>query len=167
LSSAALNPLRECVASAALRQHPPSRGGGQMPVRDADARRAGAGRTRGPLMEAEALTTHTWSMQSVPEDERAMPDRAETLAAETAAETEADTEAETEAAQTAAIEEVAVATLIAEPLTSDPAAPDAAGIEKTFRDLGGAEPYAAALEDAGSTRAFPIQALALPIALDG
>lgn len=130
-----------------------------MPVRDADARRAGAGRTRGPLMEAEALTTHTWSMQSVPEDERAMPDRAETLAAETAA--------ETEAAQTAAIEEVAVETLIAEPLTSDPAAPDAAGIEKTFRDLGVAEPFAAALEDAGITRAFPIQALALPIALDG
>jgi superfamily II DNA/RNA helicase len=38
---------------------------------------------------------------------------------------------------------------------------------KTFRDLGVAEPICAALEDAGITTAFPIQALALPIALDG
>jgi superfamily II DNA/RNA helicase len=116
-----------------------------MPVRDADARRAGAGRTRGPLMEAEALTTHTWNMQSVPEDEHAMPDQAETLA----------------------VEAVAVETLIAEPHTADPAALDAAWNEKTFRDLGVAEPFCAALEDAGITHAFPIQALTLPIALDG
>ena len=38
---------------------------------------------------------------------------------------------------------------------------------KTFRDLGVAEPICAALEAAGMTAAFPIQALALPIALDG
>jgi superfamily II DNA/RNA helicase len=38
---------------------------------------------------------------------------------------------------------------------------------KTFRDLGVAEPICAALESAGITTAFPIQALALPIALDG
>jgi superfamily II DNA/RNA helicase len=38
---------------------------------------------------------------------------------------------------------------------------------KTFRDLGVAEPICAALEGAGITRAFPIQALTLPIALGG
>ena len=38
---------------------------------------------------------------------------------------------------------------------------------KTFRDLGVAEPICAALEDAGITTAFPIQALALPIAMEG
>jgi superfamily II DNA/RNA helicase len=38
---------------------------------------------------------------------------------------------------------------------------------KTFRDLGIIEPVCAALEAAGITTAFPIQALALPIALDG
>ena len=38
---------------------------------------------------------------------------------------------------------------------------------KTFRDLGVTEPICAALEAAGIITAFPIQALALPIALDG
>jgi superfamily II DNA/RNA helicase len=38
---------------------------------------------------------------------------------------------------------------------------------KTFRDLGVTEPICAALEAAGISTAFPIQALALPIALDG
>ncbi len=38
---------------------------------------------------------------------------------------------------------------------------------KTFRDLGVAEPICTALEAAGMTAAFPIQALAVPIALDG
>jgi len=38
---------------------------------------------------------------------------------------------------------------------------------RTFRDLGVTEPICAALDDAGITQAFPIQALALPIALDG
>ncbi len=39
--------------------------------------------------------------------------------------------------------------------------------EKTFRDFGIAEPICAALEAEGITTAFPIQALTLPIALDG
>src|SRR5258708_8094546 len=39
--------------------------------------------------------------------------------------------------------------------------------ERTFRDLRVAEPICAALEAAGISTAFPIQALALPIALDG
>ncbi len=38
---------------------------------------------------------------------------------------------------------------------------------KTFRDFGVAEPICAALEAKGITTAFPIQALTLPIALDG
>ena len=38
---------------------------------------------------------------------------------------------------------------------------------KTFRDFGIAEPICAALEARGITTAFPIQALTLPIALDG
>jgi superfamily II DNA/RNA helicase len=39
--------------------------------------------------------------------------------------------------------------------------------EKTFRDFGVAEPICAALEAVGITATFPIQALTLPIALDG
>jgi superfamily II DNA/RNA helicase len=46
---------------------------------------------------------------------------------------------------------------VAEPLGSD----------KTFRDFGIAEPICAALEAEGITKPFPIQALTLPIALDG
>ncbi len=75
-------------------------------------------------MEAEALTTDTWSMQDAPENERAVPDILN------------DNQQQTEHAS-------------------------------TFRDLGVAEPICAALEAAGITTAFPIQALALPIALDG
>jgi superfamily II DNA/RNA helicase len=41
------------------------------------------------------------------------------------------------------------------------------GSAKTFRDLGVAEPICAALEAADIRQAFPIQALALPIALNG
>src|SRR5262252_1525833 len=41
------------------------------------------------------------------------------------------------------------------------------GSGRKFGDLGVAEPICAALEAAGITTAFPIQALALPIALDG
>ena len=80
---------------------------------------------RGLLMEAEVLTTETWSMPDAPEEERGMP----------------------------------------ETVVDDRAEPE--GTAKTFRDLGVAEPICAALEDAGITAAFPIQALALPIALDG
>jgi superfamily II DNA/RNA helicase len=73
-------------------------------------------------MEAEVLTTDTWSMPDAPEDERDMPD-----------------------------------TTVDQPEE----------IMKTFRDLGVVEPICAALEDSGIAAAFPIQALALPIALDG
>ncbi len=52
-----------------------------------------------------------------------------------------------------------------DPINDDEAQPEE--IAKTFRDLGIAEPICAALDDAGITRAFPIQALALPIALNG
>jgi superfamily II DNA/RNA helicase len=41
------------------------------------------------------------------------------------------------------------------------------GSDKTFRDFGIAEPICAALEAEGITTAFPIQALTLPVALDG
>ncbi len=47
----------------------------------------------------------------------------------------------------------------------DPQQPESVG--STFRDLRVAEPICAALETAGISTAFPIQALALPIALDG
>ncbi|HTP16438.1 MAG TPA: DEAD/DEAH box helicase [Streptosporangiaceae bacterium] len=76
----------------------------------------------GPLMEAEALTTHTSTL----------PDEPQAAKPEAAAELEAPQ-----------------------------------GREKTFRDFGIAEPICAALEADGITTAFPIQALTLPIALDG
>jgi superfamily II DNA/RNA helicase len=76
-------------------------------------------------MEAEALTTDTWSLPDAPENERSAPDT-----------------------------------------FGDPAEqPEITGI--AFTDLGVAEPICAALEAAGIVTAFPIQALALPIALDG
>jgi superfamily II DNA/RNA helicase len=96
-----------------------------LPARDVGHANYRARRTRGPLMEAEALTTDTWSMQDAPENERAVPDTLNDIQQQT------------------------------EPASS------------TFRDLRVAEPICAALEAAGITTAFPIQALALPIALDG
>ena len=45
--------------------------------------------------------------------------------------------------------------------------PDLDSTAKTFRDFGIAEPICAALEAQGITTAFPIQALAMPVALDG
>jgi superfamily II DNA/RNA helicase len=45
--------------------------------------------------------------------------------------------------------------------------PPVASTAKTFRDFGIAEPICAALEAQGITTTFPIQALTLPIALDG
>jgi superfamily II DNA/RNA helicase len=76
-------------------------------------------------MEAEALTTDTWSLPDAPENERSAPDT----------------------------------------FNDRPEQPEITGI--TFTGLGVAEPICAALEAAGITTAFPIQALALPIALDG
>jgi len=48
-----------------------------------------------------------------------------------------------------------------------PATADLPSTGKTFRDFGISEPICAALEAEGITTAFPIQALTLPIALDG
>jgi superfamily II DNA/RNA helicase len=48
-----------------------------------------------------------------------------------------------------------------------PEVTDVATSVKTFRDFGIAEPICAALEAEGITTAFPIQALTLPVALDG
>ncbi len=53
------------------------------------------------------------------------------------------------------------------PETIDESQDQPEGSLKTFRDLGIAEPICEALEAAGITATFPIQALALPIALDG
>jgi superfamily II DNA/RNA helicase len=53
------------------------------------------------------------------------------------------------------------------PETIDESQEQPEGSLKTFRDLGITEPICAALEAAGITAMFPIQALALPIALDG
>jgi superfamily II DNA/RNA helicase len=78
-------------------------------------------------MEAEALTTDTWSLPDAPENERSVPDT------------------DTFDDQPEQLEETGIA----------------------FTDLGVAEPICAALEAAGIVTAFPIQALALPIALDG
>jgi superfamily II DNA/RNA helicase len=48
-----------------------------------------------------------------------------------------------------------------------PAATELQASDKTFRDFGIADPICAALEAQGITTAFPIQALTLPVALDG
>ncbi|MGD0373851.1 MAG: DEAD/DEAH box helicase [Streptosporangiaceae bacterium] len=103
-------------------------------------------------MEAEALTTHNWTMPSVPEDEHAAPD---TLITETLA---------PEAPPSGPFRSEA---LPSEALPSEALPSDVTRSEKTFRDFGVAEPFCAALEAAGITHAFPIQALTLPIALDG
>jgi superfamily II DNA/RNA helicase len=50
---------------------------------------------------------------------------------------------------------------------SEPQAAEPGSTDKTFRDFGIAEPICAALEAEGIVTAFPIQALTLPIALDG
>jgi superfamily II DNA/RNA helicase len=51
--------------------------------------------------------------------------------------------------------------------TSEPVSAAQPTNGKTFRDFGIAEPICAALEAEGITTAFPIQALTLPVALDG
>ena len=50
---------------------------------------------------------------------------------------------------------------------TDPEGAEVPESAKTFRDFGIAEPICAALEAEGITTAFPIQALTLPVALDG
>jgi superfamily II DNA/RNA helicase len=54
-----------------------------------------------------------------------------------------------------------------ESLADEPEVSAPRSSDKTFRDFGIAEPICAALEAEGITTAFPIQALTLPIALDG
>jgi superfamily II DNA/RNA helicase len=54
-----------------------------------------------------------------------------------------------------------------EGLADEPEVAAPSSSDKTFRDFGIAEPICAALEAGGITTAFPIQALTLPIALDG
>jgi superfamily II DNA/RNA helicase len=93
-------------------------------------------------MEAEVLTTDIWGMPGAPEDELGMPD---TINDNNHVQSEAENDQQPEADSDQQ----------PEPST------------KTFRDLGVAEPICAALESAGMTTAFPIQALAVPIALDG
>jgi superfamily II DNA/RNA helicase len=109
-------------------------------------------------MEAEVLTTDTWGMPVAPEDERSMPDtfssnqfRPEVLDHPVQPEAEVPVQAQ--------------ANDQAQPEADGQAEPEVG--TKTFRDLGVAEPICAALEAAGMTTAFPIQALAVPIALDG
>ena len=125
-----------------------------MPARDADAECTGAWWTRGLLMEAEALTTQKSTMQGVPDDEHALPDTTTTTA-------------QTIQADPAAAETLEVSAVIDETDLADEAVAHAARGDKTFRDFGVSEPFCAALEAAGITHAFPIQALTLPIALDG
>jgi superfamily II DNA/RNA helicase len=88
--------------------------------------------SRGPLLEAEALSTSTTTMNDNP-----------------------------------AIEPAVTEQLSAEQLSAEPAPALPPGVEKTFRDFGIAEAICAALEAEGITTAFPIQALTLPVALDG
>jgi superfamily II DNA/RNA helicase len=99
-------------------------------------------------MEAEALTTHTWTVQDEPE------------AAEPAADEPAADLIEADLIEADLIEAdlIEARQIEAVPLPAS---------EKTFRDFGIIEPICAALEAVGITTAFPIQALTLPIALDG
>jgi len=57
--------------------------------------------------------------------------------------------------------------LAAEALAAEALAAEPAAVGKTFRELGVAEKICEALDAAGIVTAFPIQELALPIALDG
>ena len=89
--------------------------------------------SRGPRLEAEALSTYTTTMDNNPTQEpENVPGPALQLVD-----------------------------------TSEPAAPAQPTSDKTFRDFGIAEPICAALEAEGITTTFPIQALTLPVALDG
>jgi superfamily II DNA/RNA helicase len=100
---------------------------------------------RGQLMEAEALTTYTSAVQDDPEASDPEVSGLEVTELEV-------TELE--------VDELAVADVI------EVGAPETV-VEKTFRELGIAEPICAALEAEGITTAFPIQSLTLPVALSG
>jgi superfamily II DNA/RNA helicase len=108
-------------------------------------------------MEAEVLTTDIWGMPEAPEDERDVPDTINNNNDQPEADDNRPPEASTNLELGASAEQ--------EPEPGTDQEPEAAA--KTFRDLGVAEPICAALEAAGMTTAFPIQALAVPIALEG
>jgi superfamily II DNA/RNA helicase len=155
-----------------LRCDSESRPAGEVEIsaRDADTRRICAWWTRGLPMEAEALTTHNWTMPNVPEDQHATPETliSETLLSEELPSDELRPEALIDAAS--AEDRVPDDDLVPDEdtgLDDDAASSDGDRGQKTFRDFGVAEPFCAALEAAGITHAFPIQALTLPIALDG
>ncbi len=128
-------------------------------------------------MEAEALTTHNWTMPSVPEDEHATPDTLISDAPPSDARPSEPLIPDALPSDALPSDALPSEPLIPDALPSEALLPDgllseaepsdAARSEKTFRDFGVAEQFCAALEAAGITRAFPIQALTLPIALDG
>jgi superfamily II DNA/RNA helicase len=99
-------------------------------------------------------------MQSAPGDRPATPDTTTDYPADLPVTD--DHAADLRPDETLADGSLAVQTLAVETLTAEPAA-----VGKTFRDLGVTEEICAALDAAGIVTAFPIQELALPIALDG
>jgi superfamily II DNA/RNA helicase len=127
-------------------------------------------------MEAEALTTNTWTMQDEPDAVApavAGPDglaAGGTAANGTAASGIAPDRAANRIAPDRAADGTAPDGTTPSGAAPEAVAPDAAQLpasEKTFRDFAIAEPICAALEAKGIITAFPIQALTLPIALDG
>jgi superfamily II DNA/RNA helicase len=100
-------------------------------------------RTAGHRWRRKALTTDTWSLPDAPEQERAVLDSPDQTPDQTPPDQTPD--------QT----------------PPDQTPPEPGSTPSTFRNLGVAEPICAALEAAGILTAFPIQALALPIALGG
>jgi superfamily II DNA/RNA helicase len=99
-------------------------------------------------------------MQSAPGDRPATPDTTIDYPADLPG-TE-DHAADLRPDETLADGSLAIQTLAVETLTAEPAA-----VGKTFRDLGVTAEICEVLEAAGIVTAFPIQELALPIALDG
>jgi superfamily II DNA/RNA helicase len=99
-------------------------------------------------------------MQSAPGDRPATPDTTTDYPADLPVTEDRVTDLQSDEAL--ADGSLAVQTLAVETLTAEPAA-----VGKTFRDLGVTEEICAALDAAGIVTAFPIQELALPIALDG
>jgi superfamily II DNA/RNA helicase len=120
-------------------------------------------------MEAEALTTYTAAMQDEPEAvEPAVTDLDASADLEDSADLEEDS---ADLDDSADLEDSADFDDSAD-FEDDTELDEASGAvqasaERTFRDFGIAEPICAALEAEGITTAFPIQALTLPIALDG
>ncbi len=123
-----------------------------MPFRGTIGRVRPAPGGRGPLMEAEALSTYTSTTEDGQAERPATAEVAPT--AEVAAAAEIEPAADVDVAAAAD-----VAATVEVPATAAPG--------KTFRDFGIAEPICAALEAKGITTAFPIQALTMQIALDG